>query len=141
MLILENAQEFEHKIRRNKMDIYERDTFKKIRNKIVKKRKQAASTTPSATSRQNTAQAYSSQDDYERQLTTELSFPRLEKYSSEVLTKNLKVAVEQTKTAKKEEVIVHSRTKNEEVEPQARKRKVSFFSAPFEGTPLTTQIS
>ena len=34
MLILENAQHFEHKIRTNKLDLYEKETYKKLRKKI-----------------------------------------------------------------------------------------------------------
>lgn len=114
------------------MDIYEKETFKKIRSKIVKKRKLNHPNTPS--SEKHTALPYSSQEDYERQLTVELAYPRLEKYSSEVLTTNLKVAVENTKTPRKEEVIVHSKSRNEGVEPTARRRKLSIFQASFEGT-------
>ena len=128
MLILENAQEFQHKIRRNKIDIYEKETFKKLRNKINKKRR-INSNTLIPENRGN--QGFATQEQYERQLTTELSFPKLQKYSSEVLTKNLKVAVQHTKTAKKEEVIIHTKSKNEIEVTTARKRKLSIMQTTF----------
>ena len=34
MVILENAQEYQHKIRRVNNDFYEKDMLKKLRNKI-----------------------------------------------------------------------------------------------------------
>jgi hypothetical protein len=105
-----------------------------MRSKIMKKRRLIAPALLSPGSQQPTAQGFTSQDEYERQLTTELAYPRLEKYSSEVLTKNLKVAVEQTKTAKREEVIVHSKSKGGELEPMTRKRRLSLFLTAFEGT-------
>lgn len=74
MLIIENAQEFEHKIRRNKIDVYEKETFKKLRNKINKKRRTTSNT---MIPENKGAQGFASQDEYERQLTTELSFPKL----------------------------------------------------------------
>jgi hypothetical protein len=68
LLILENAQEFEHKIRRGKINVYEKETFKKMRSKILKKRRQIAPTPSNSTASDRQIPAFSTQDEYERQL-------------------------------------------------------------------------
>lgn len=104
------------------------------------KKRRLNALTPATAASDKHLPAFASQEEYERQLMVELSNTRLEKYSSEVLTKNLKVAVEHTKTAKKEEVIVHSkRSSGQEVE--VRKRRLSFFTAAFEGTSGPIEIN
>jgi hypothetical protein len=66
------------------------------------------------------------------QLMTELSQPKLERYNSEVLSRNLKVAVESTKSVKKEEIIMKKSKVKEEDETNFKKRKLSFFENSLE---------
>lgn len=64
-----------------------------MRAKLNKKRRANALTPTNSTASDKNIPAFATQEDYERQLMVELSNTKLKEYSSEVLTKNLKVAV------------------------------------------------
>lgn len=74
MLILENAQQFEHKIRDRKINSFEKDIFKKLKKKVQEKMKERG-TTPRLPSKK----AISNEDpkEYSKQMMRELSQPKM----------------------------------------------------------------
>jgi hypothetical protein len=69
----------------------------------------------------------------------ELAEPKLERYNSELMSRNLKVVVENMKEkTEKEEVIIHSTLFARTTSDDARKRKINVRDVNFDSTKTFT---
>jgi hypothetical protein len=129
MLILENSQQYQHKIRDRTIEGFESEAFRRLRKK-VQERLRAKGEPHRSPLKKN----FSDREAYSRQLMQELSEPKLERYNSELMSRTLRVVVEQQKAGNsREEVIIRSAASKVVGGDAGRKRKLSVMGLKFDG--------
>jgi hypothetical protein len=123
MAALENAEETQYRLQRHKVDVFEREMFKRMRNRASQRRRHS---TPPL-------------DD--RALMAQLMQPRIDSLTSEELAKNFSSLLppqqESRRGSSREDLPTRSRSRGGE----RRHKRISYFDSLFESTDCTMQAN